>query len=130
LISRAAFFAVVSGIVAITPGRVAGDELAEGLGLPLHLVQVATLAVARWGPTEAAAYADLTAKMAQEKREAAQYLESLAVPLRQAGQDVTVEVRSGPAAVERCAAVNSSDLLVASHGRSGWRRLVLGSVAE
>ncbi len=109
-----------------------GAELAKGLSVPLHLVRVADLAVVPWGATEAAAaYAELSAEMVQEKREAEQYLEAHAAPLRQAGQDVTVEVRSGPAASELVEAVSPSDLLVvASHGRSGWRRLVLGSVAE
>jgi nucleotide-binding universal stress UspA family protein len=109
-----------------------GAELAKGLGVPLHLVRVADLAVVPWGATEAAAaYAELSDEMVQEKREAEQYLEAHAAPLRQAGQDVTVEVRSGPAASELVEAVRPSDLLiVASHGRSGWKRLVLGSVAE
>jgi nucleotide-binding universal stress UspA family protein len=109
-----------------------GAELAKGLGAPLHLVRVADLAVVPWGATEAAAaYAELSDEMVQEKHEAEQYLEAHAASLRQAGQDVTVEVRSGPAASELCEAVSPSDLLVvASHGRSGWRRLVLGSVAE
>ena len=109
-----------------------GAELAQGLGAPLHLVRVADIAVTPWGPTAAAAaYAEITDEMAQEKREAEAYLESLAAPLRQAGQDVTIEVPSGPAVSELIEAVSPSDLLVvASHGRSGWKRLVLGSVAE
>jgi nucleotide-binding universal stress UspA family protein len=109
-----------------------GAELAQGLGLPLHLVRVADLAVVHWGPAEAAAaYAELSDEMTEEKREAEQYLEALAAPLRQAGQNVTIEVRSGPAAAELNKTVSPTDLLVvASHGRSGWKRLVLGSVAE
>ena len=110
----------------------AGAELANGLGVPLHLVRVADMAVVHWGPTgAAAAYAELSDEMSREKQEAEQYLESLADPLRQAGQDVTIEVRSGPATSELVDAVRPSDLLVvASHGRSGLKRLVLGSVAE
>jgi nucleotide-binding universal stress UspA family protein len=109
-----------------------GAELAKGLGAPLHLVRVADIAVTPWGPTAAAAaYAEITDEMAQEKREAEEYLESLAAPLRQDGQDVTIEVPSGPAVSELIEAVSPADLLVvASHGRSGWKRLVLGSVAE
>jgi nucleotide-binding universal stress UspA family protein len=109
-----------------------GVELAKGLGAPLHLLRVADLAVTAWGPTEAAAaYAEITDERAEEKQEAEQYLESLAVPLRQAGVNVTTEVRSGAAAAELVEAVGPSDLLVvASHGRSGLQRLVLGSVAE
>ena len=109
-----------------------GAELAQGLGLPLHLVRVADIALVPWGPAEAAAaYAELSDEMTEEKREAEAYLEARAAPLRQAGQNVTIEVRSGPAAGELCKAVSPADLLVvASHGRSGWKRLVLGSVAE
>jgi len=88
--------------------------------------------VVPWGANEAAAvYAELSEEMVQEKAEAERYLESLAVPLRQAGQTVTTEVRSGSAAAELVEAVRPRDLLVvASHGRSGLKRLVLGSVAE
>ena len=110
----------------------AGVAVAKGLGAPLHLLRVADLAVASWGPSEAAsAYAEITDEMAQEKREADVYLEAAAAPLREAGMNVTTEVRSGPAASEIREAVRPADLLVvASHGRSGWKRLVLGSVAE
>ncbi len=110
----------------------AGAEVAKGLGAPLHLLRVADIAVTPWGPTAAAAaYAEITDEMAQETREAEQYLESLAATLRQEGRTVTTEVRSGPAVSELIEAVTPSDLLVvASHGRSGLKRLVLGSVAE
>ena len=110
----------------------AGVAVAKGLDAPLHLLRVADLAVAPWGPTEAAAaYAEITDEMAQEKREAERYLNAAAAPLREAGMNVTTEVRSGAAASELCVAVGPSDLLVvASHGRSGWKRLVLGSVAD
>ena len=109
-----------------------GAELAQGLGVPLHLVRVADLAVVPWGANAATAvYAELSDEMTREKAEAEQYLETLAAPLRQAGQTVTTEVRSGPAAPQLREAVRPADLLVvASHGRSGWKRLVLGSVAE
>ena len=109
-----------------------GAGLAKGLGVPLHLVRVADMAVLHWGPTgAAAAYAELSDEMTREKQEAEQYLEAHAAPLRQDGQNVTIEVRSGSAVDEIVDAVRPSDLLVvASHGRSGLKRLVLGSVAE
>jgi nucleotide-binding universal stress UspA family protein len=110
----------------------AGAELAKRLGVPLHLLRVADIAITAWGPTAAAAaYAEITDEMAQEKREAEQYLASVAAPLRAAGQTVTTEVRSGPAVAELIAAVRAGDILaVGSHGRSGLKRLLLGSVAE
>ena len=52
-------------------------------------------------------------------------------PLRDEGLDVTTEVRSGLAARELADAADPDDLLVvASHGRHGLERLLLGSVAE
>ncbi|MDF3018266.1 MAG: hypothetical protein K0R44_3491 [Thermomicrobiales bacterium] len=97
-----------------------GADLARRLGLPLHLVRVADLAVVHWGANEAAAaYAELSGEMSREKEKATQYLE------------VTTEVRSGLAARELADAAAPDDLLVvASHGRHGLERLLLGSVAD
>jgi nucleotide-binding universal stress UspA family protein len=109
-----------------------GAELARALGAPLHLIRVADIAVVPWGASEAAAaYAELSAEMTREKNEARQYLERVAKPLQDEGLPVTSEVRSGFAARELAEAVSPRDLLVvASHGRHGLERLVLGSVAE
>ena len=109
-----------------------GTELARRLGLPMHLVRVADLAVVPWGANEAAAaYAELSEEMVREKDEATRYLETVAQPLHDEGLSVTTEVRSGFAARELAAAAGPGDLLiVASHGRHGLERLVLGSVAE
>jgi nucleotide-binding universal stress UspA family protein len=109
-----------------------GSELARGLDVPLHLIRVADLSVVPWGANEAAAaYAELSDEMVREKDEAQQYLERVAGPPREEGLTVTTEVRSGFAAHELAEAVGADDLLVvASHGRSGLKRLVLGSVAE
>lgn len=109
-----------------------GAELARRLGVPLHLVRVADLAVVPWGASEAAeAYAELSSEMTREKEEAGAYLEAAARPLRDQGLAVTTEVRSGFAARELVKAVTPADLLVvASRGRHGLERLLLGSVAE
>jgi nucleotide-binding universal stress UspA family protein len=109
-----------------------GADLARQLGLPLHLVRVADLAVVQWGATEAAAaYAELSGEMAREKEKATKYLETVMQPLRDDGLQVTTEVRSGLAARELADAAGPSDLLVvASHGRHGLERLLLGSVAD
>ena len=109
-----------------------GAELARRLGLPLHLVRVADLAVVPWGANQAAAaYAELSEEMVREKGEATRYLETVAQPLQDEGLSITTEVSSGFAARELAAAAGPGDLLVvASHGRHGLERLVLGSVAE
>lgn len=109
-----------------------GSEMAERLGLPLHLVRVADLAKIHWGASEATdAYAALSQEMEQERAEAAAYLDEIAAPLLAKGVQVTTEVRSGTAARELVECASASDLLVvASHGRHGLERLLLGSVAE
>jgi nucleotide-binding universal stress UspA family protein len=109
-----------------------GVELARGLDLPLHLIRVADLSVVPWGANEAAAaYAELSDEMVREKDEARQYLERVSRPPHEQGLAVTTEVRSGFAARELAEAVTPDDLLVvASRGRHGLERLILGSVAE
>lgn len=109
-----------------------GAELAERLGLPLHLVRVADLAKVRWGSNEAAeAYAQLSSEMTREKDEARRYLDDVAQPLRDQGLTVTTDVRAGTAARELLEVVTARDLLVvAPHGRHGLQRWLLGSVAE
>jgi nucleotide-binding universal stress UspA family protein len=109
-----------------------GAELARRLDVPLHLVRVADLAVVHWGASQAsAAYAELSGEMVQEKKKATEYLETIEQPLRDEGLQVTTEVRSGLAARELADAAGPGDLLVvASQGRHGLERLLLGSVAE
>ncbi|MBA2598952.1 MAG: universal stress protein [Chloroflexia bacterium] len=109
-----------------------GAELAQRLGVPIHLVRVADLAVVPWGASEAAeAYAELSGEMVREKTKAEQYLQDVAQPLRDDGLTVTTEVCSGFAARELAASAGPDDLLVvASQGRHGLQRLLLGSVAE
>ena len=109
-----------------------GAELAKALNVPLHLVRVADLATVHWGATEASdSYAALSQEMDREKAAAASYLDVMAAPLRDEGLSVTTEVRSGTAARELLKLSTPSDLIVvASHGRGGLERLLLGSVAE
>ena len=109
-----------------------GADLARRLDVPLHLVRVVDLAVVHWGANEAAAeYAELSDETVREKERAAHYLATAEQPLRDEGLQVTTEVRSGVAARELADAAGSEDVLVvASHGRHGLERLLLGSVAE
>jgi nucleotide-binding universal stress UspA family protein len=109
-----------------------GAELAKALNVPLHLVRVADLATVHWGATDASdSYAALSQEMEHEKSAATSYLDVMAAPLRDDGLTVTTEVRSGTAAREMIKLAGPNDLIVvASHGRSGLERLLLGSVAE
>ena len=109
-----------------------GAELARRFDVPLHLVRVADISVVPWGANQAAAaYAELSDETTREKDEAEHYLETVAQPLGEQGLQVTTEVRSGFAAQELADAPGPGDLLVvASHGRHGLERLLLGSVAD
>jgi nucleotide-binding universal stress UspA family protein len=69
--------------------------------------------------------------MEEERREAETYLAGIAARLAADGVRVTTEVRAGFADQEILAAVQPGDLLaLASHGRGGLGRILLGSVAE
>lgn len=74
------------------------------------------------------------AHLAEHEAETARaYLEVLAGPLRAQGLAVQTLVPAGPAREQilACARDEHADLLVmSSHGRSGWKRLLLGSVTE
>lgn len=110
----------------------AATELARSLGVPLHMIRVADLAWLSLGASDAALeYAALGDTVSQEEQEARSYLAALEKELVGKGLTVTTEVRTGFAAREIIAASKAGDLLVmASHGRSGPARWLLGSVAE
>ncbi len=68
-----------------------------------------------------------------EREEARQYLTGVAERLRAAGLTVEWSVRLGMPAQEIAAAAAETDvglIVMATHGRSGFKRAVLGSVAE
>lgn len=70
---------------------------------------------------------------ASERRQAQEYLEALAGPMRQAGVGVTTAVRVGVPALEILnEAAKEPDTLVAmsTHGRSGIGRWLMGSVTD
>lgn len=107
-------------------------ELAGAVGAPLHLVRVADATRLHFGVNEAAAaYANLGGDLEREVTDATEYLEQQRQRLAEVGQPVTTEVRTGQASRELVATTRSGDLLVmASHGRHGAMRWLLGSVAE
>jgi nucleotide-binding universal stress UspA family protein len=68
-----------------------------------------------------------------ERAEAADYTEGVAARLRQAGLEVDIDLPAGRAEemiVERAAALGVDLILMTTHGRSGLRRAVFGSVAD
>src|SRR5262245_43732113 len=67
------------------------------------------------------------------RREAEEYLESVAVCLRASGVRVTTEVRCGEAVTEILAGrreVDADIIAMTTHGRGGLSRVLYGSVAE
>lgn len=110
----------------------AGTELARRLGVPLHLLRVADIAWLSMGASDAALeYAALGDTVNQEEQASKEYVEAVRQRLAADGLTITTEVRTGFAAREIIAAGQPGDLLVmASHGRSGPARWLLGSVAE
>jgi nucleotide-binding universal stress UspA family protein len=104
-------------------------QVARPLDLDVTLLCVVVpspLAVVEGGPVVIDDGAQLQAK-------AEAYLASLATELRASGVRVSTEVRRGEAAAEILAGVRETgaDLIVmTTHGRTGFGRLLLGSVAE
>lgn len=70
---------------------------------------------------------------AAARDEATQYLKSVADRLRERGHRVEWSIRRGPPSdeiAEVATQVNADVILMATHGRSGLRRVMMGSVAE
>lgn len=107
-------------------------ELAGRLSVPLHLVRVADATRFRFGANEAALeYAALGRVLEEEEVAAREYLGSVQARLAADGAPVTSEIRRGLAPQALVEGARPGDLLVlASHGRTGPARWLLGSVAE
>jgi nucleotide-binding universal stress UspA family protein len=108
------------------------EEMCSLIGSPIHLIRVVEAI-----PGGATLYSTMVdgsayAIAAQSDREEADlYLNGIATDLTARGYHPTFEVRVGAPTDEVVGAVQSTDLLViASHGRAGLPRLMLGSVAE
>lgn len=107
-------------------------QLARLTGADLHLVRVIDIlggqAFGAYVAIEAAGYAEATGA---ELAESAGYLEEIQRRLADRGFRVTTELRRGPAAHEVTQCADAGDVIVmATHGRGGVRRWLLGSVAE
>lgn len=103
--------------------------LAEGLGARLHLLRVVEPPSY---PLYGDGYAYIPFDDEAERANARQYLLAQVEKLAARGQHATVEVAVGPAdaIIARIAGEQRTDVIaMATHGRGGLARLVLGSVA-
>jgi len=127
-----------------------GSELAEralpiastiaiGMSLPVHLLRAVGLDEIRSTIREqkksgkVVGGEDQTYDDARKEteRRAGEYLATVAQRLRALGQDVQTEVLEGTAAFALLWKIQPGDLVaMTSHGRNGFRRWLLGSVAE
>ncbi|HEV2129218.1 MAG TPA: universal stress protein [Thermomicrobiales bacterium] len=106
---------------------------ATAFDLPVHLVRVVDTHVLEQVGGSAAAfnYTVLGEMFEQESAEAGSYLDEITKRLEGEGLTATREVLIGPIARSILDEVESGDMIVmGSHGRSGIRRWVLGSIAE
>jgi nucleotide-binding universal stress UspA family protein len=107
-------------------------ELAMVTGADLHLVRVVDIVSGQpfgaYVALEATGYAEA---LNAEAIESMDYLGMLQKRLSARGLSVTTETRRGPAAHELSQCAEPGDLIVmATHGRGGVRRWLIGSVAE
>lgn len=106
---------------------------ATAFTLPIHLVRVVDTRVLEQVGGSAAAfnYSMLGEMFAQESDESQQYMSATQARLEGEGLTVTADVRVGPVAQGILEAIQPGDMIVmGSHGRSGIKRWMLGSVAE
>jgi nucleotide-binding universal stress UspA family protein len=109
------------------------EELARLTGAPIHLIWVVDYTrLERYGPYALAlAYSDAEPMLAEEIAIARTYLLGIEERLVATGLSVDSEVIQGRIARELVAASKPGDVIVmASHGRGGVSRWLLGSVAE
>lgn len=110
------------------------EAIARQMHAPVHLVTAIDLT--RLAPMElmptAAFNADLYEEQVhQAQRDAEEWLSEAAAQLRRGGVEVTQSVRPGsPIAVIRETVQPGDVVVLASHGRHGAARLLLGSLAE
>ena len=114
-------------------------RLGSILTTPVHLVRVidlddvrATIRDARRDTTMAAEIGETFDDARQfTEEQALTYLEAVAGPIREQGLQVQTEVLRGTPAFVLLWNIKAADLVVmTSHGRGGFRRWLLGSVAE
>ena len=120
-----------------------GSELAEAVlgtaeqfarlaGATLHLVRVVTTVnPEQYGALVALDAAGYVEAVARDEQEGTAYLARMLQREEEQGFTVTSEIRQGDAAQEIVASCRPGDVIVmATHGRGGLHRLLLGSVAS
>ncbi len=108
-------------------------EVAGRFGSKIILLQVITMPTIISGPEEPGPIVGLLEQVKQEQAVARAYLEKIAKPLQEKGLEVEcVTLQGVPGeSIVAYAEKNGVDLVtIATHGRSGLKRLVFGSVAE
>jgi nucleotide-binding universal stress UspA family protein len=107
------------------------SELARHINVPVHLVRVREIERSALSSGPQITPDVMNELMASEAREIAIALEEIADGIRRSGLTATWSMLTGPVATSLENDVEAADLLVlSSHGRSGIRRLLTGSVAE
>ena len=115
------------------------QEMAARFGARLHLVQAvdtgaASLALGANAATGALTDPSaITAEVSERVEVAKGYLSAVADQLDESGVTASYEVQDGPAGqgiIEAAAAAGAELIVMCSHGRTGLRRLVFGSVAD
>jgi len=108
--------------------------IAEKTSAELLLLRVAVSPLYLESPLDPTFSMVITESALAMQKEAAQYLERIAAPLREAELKVTTQVHDGGVAAEAIldeATHFGADLIVMStHGRSGVTRWLIGSVAD
>jgi nucleotide-binding universal stress UspA family protein len=108
-------------------------ELAKFTGAPIHLLRVIDFTrLESYGPYGMAMeYTSFEPILSEEEDASKTYLRRVEAELRESKISVDSEVRRGPVTREIIAASQPGDVIVmASHGRGGITRFLLGSVAE
>lgn len=109
-------------------------ELVTGADVAIHLVRVPETASYPATMYGAASYEAVETYMDAMQSEAERYLTAVADGLKQQHQgEVSWEVRQGAASIailEAAQAFDADLIAMASHGRTGFRRFLMGSVAE
>lgn len=109
------------------------EELFDGPDTEFHLIRVPEPIQYPGTPYGTASHQTIEMYLDAVRTEAEEYLERVAAGLRERGRTVSWEVRDGMIAEAISTAVTKGGhemIAMASHGRTGFRRFFLGSVAE
>ena len=111
----------------------AAIEQAKAFKIPVHILRVVDTQVLEQASGSAAAfnYSMIGEMFEEESNDAKSYVEDMVKRLKAEGIEATYDVRVGPVASTILDVVKEGDMIVmGSHGRSGLKRWVVGSIAE